>query len=636
MSDENTKQENGNAQNPIDLSSLSNLEFKTAWTPASMPGERAPRPRDAFFNKRGDRGDANDRRPQNKPDFRPKGGGKPRSNFRAENGGEENFRGNSQRRNRDKNNSRGGKNFPAHRKHVPFSPTMEVLFYPDDAPFEKLSAIMKASKRTYQLFDIAQLILEKPERFVILAKNLPMPTGETKPLYCAQPFNLPFDEEQDAKRAAIEYFVGELFTRETIEAEAPKGNFQVVNKSSITGDLLGAPNWHKYGEYLREYHAEKCPDTPFEKFSSSVESVRDPEQIAAWIESMKTRTVYKLKNPAEGEDGIFDTREAASNYIAHKMAEQLVKTYEQVRFRGANLSLLPHGRIRRNIEEACRKQRRFPIVTANNLRGRLRRAGFSVYKRGSKGFAFVSVIKRKFLFEGETLADLPQKIFDFILANPAVPARDLPYKMLDLTPPQQQRKEKTLAEENRDGAMDSSTPPDASQDDGLDESQKARMAEIWSELTWLISEGYVVEYADGTLQANPFLPKPKEKVSDSKLPDGEHGDLGAADEPVISQPTQTEKGDESTAGAGEQASEVPPTEPEGESPGECGAENSVLSNVQSAGADGLPPSTQCTDADNSDALKSETSLCSAEKNSDSSPEESAAESEGESEAPQNS
>lgn len=58
---------------------------------------------------------------------------------------------------------------------------------------------------------------------------------------------------------------------------------------------------------------------------ASIESVRDEEQINAWLEQMKKRNVYKLKSPAEGENDIFDTREAAANYISSKFGADLVK-----------------------------------------------------------------------------------------------------------------------------------------------------------------------------------------------------------------------------------------------------------------------------------------------------------------------
>ena len=280
-----------------DLSELTSLQFATAWTPSSNSAQRDfPPRRERGFDNRKPKFSQQKRDGENKKDRRNAGDGKKGKRIK-------------------------------HDKKPPFNFSMEVLFYPDDAPIDKLAKVMKASMRTYQLFDIAQLVLEKPERFVILAKNLPDKEGNTAPLYCAQPYNLPFEDEQSAKSAAVKFLVDEKFEKVQQECEPPKGNFQIVNRSKITGDLLGAPNWHKYNEYLHEYHREKCPQIPFEKFASEVEGVRDADEISKWVEQMKVRTVYKLKEPGEGENSIFETREAAMNHVAHKWGAELVKKY---------------------------------------------------------------------------------------------------------------------------------------------------------------------------------------------------------------------------------------------------------------------------------------------------------------------
>lgn len=552
MSEQENKRENKTGE--IDLSELSNLQFATAWTPSSSisPKTFSPRGSGSFKGPRRDG-----------PRF-----GKPRDGGDFKKRPFKDRRDGSPRQDSDKPFKRRPKPFDKKAKREPFAFSMEVLFYPEDAPFNKLSDIMKASKRTYQLFDIAEIILEKPERFVVLAKNLPDAEGNAKPLYCAQPLNLPFEDEAAAKTAAVDAKFDELFVSEEIDAEPPKGEFQVVNRCSITGDLLGAPNWHKYGEAVREYHSRKFPKMPFEKFSASIESVRDADQIAAWLETMKKKTVFKLKEPQEGAPESFDTREAARAYISEKFGAELVRTYEQVRMRGEYVAKLPFGRIRRNIEEACRKQKKFPIVTANNLRGRLRRSGFTVYKRGSKGFAFVSTIKRKFIFEGESLSEVPQKIFDFITANPAIRAADLPYKYLGLEAPKSEAKSKTLAQEHSEGAetLESQKPAESAE---LPDETKALLSSVWSELAWLVSEGYVVEYADGTLQANPYLPKPKDKA---QAADPEAEAAKAGDEPIIAPKEKPESAEEDTSEkSAEDSAPAEPSESGGGQPAESPA-----------------------------------------------------------------
>lgn len=514
---------------PIDLSELANLEFSTAWSPSTNTGKFEPRGEggrpfkkrefrdraDGEFKKREFRRPSDrdfsksDRRPR-----RPDGRGEGRPGERQQ-------------------GQKGGFRKPPLKK-APFAFTMEVLFYPEDAPFAKLADVMKHLKRTYQLFDIAELVLEKPERFVILAKNLPETDGITKPLYCAQPMNLPFETEEEAKKCAVDHWMGELFEKAEVEAEAPKGAFQVVNRCSLSGDLLGAPNWHKYGEYIREYHAQKYPNMPYEKFLASIETVRDEEKIAEWLELMKKREVYRLKDA----ETVFETRESACAYIVEQKGGELVKTYEQVRMHGADISKLPFSsRIRRNLEAAWSKQKRFPIITANNLRGRLRRAGFTIYKRGSKGFAFVSAVKRKFLLEGDSLSDLPQKIFDFITANQAVKAADLPYLYLGLKAPKGVSKAAPLAEEHKKQSEggEVSAPVALEPVPELSQETVSKLKDVSNELLWLISEGYVVEYADSTLQANPRLPRPKERSSKTIASDAESIVLGVEDEPIISE-----------------------------------------------------------------------------------------------------
>lgn len=511
MPEENTNQ-------PIDLSELANLQFSTAWSPSTnYSGFEDRKPARGGFKKRGEFD-------TKKRDFKREKSSK----FESEESKGRKF--NSDKKSDKKFDRRDNKK-PA--KKAPFVFSMEVLFYPEDAPFAKLADVMKHLKRTYQLFDIAELVLEKPERFIILAKNLPLEDGTVKPLYCAQPANIPFEDEESAKKFALECRLNEMFEQVEVEAEAPKGSFQVVNRCSISGDLLGAPNWHKYGEYVREYHAQKFAKMPYEKFLASVETVRDEALVAQWLEQMKKRLVYKLKD----SETTFETREAAMNYIAEQKSGELVKSYEQVRMHGSDIAKLPFGsRIRRNLEAAWSKQKHFPIVTANNLRGRLRRGGFTIYKRGSKGFAFVCAVKRKFLLVGDSLSDTPQKIYDFLMENQGVKASALPYLYLGLQAPQDVSKAATLAEEHKKEAEGGavSAPVSIVENAEISAEDFAKIKEVSNDLLWLISEGYVVEYADGALQANPRLPRPKDKGAKTIVSDAESIVLGVEDEPIVS------------------------------------------------------------------------------------------------------
>ncbi len=516
----------------VDLSELQNLQLNTAWSPTTNYSKFEPRERNDF-RKGGDF----KRKPRTEgEEFKKRGEFKKRE-FKKRDGDSAERPAREPRKFDGKPGERkaGGRPQKGDFKRkapAPFDFSMEVLFYPEDAPFAKLADVMKHLKRTYQLFDIAELVIEKAERFIVLAKNLPSEDGTVKPLYCAQPSNLPFEDEAEAKKAALDYWFTQLFETKEEDAEAPKGNFQVVNKTNLNGALLGAPNWHKYAESVREYHAKNFANMPFEKFSASIESVRDEASVTAWLEQMKKREVYKLK---EGEE-TFENKDTANAYILEQKGAELVKTYEQVRMHGSDIALLPFGsRIRRNLEAAWAKQKRFPIVTANNLRGRLRRAGFTIYKRGSKGFAFVCAVKRKFLFEDESLSDNPQKILDYIVANQGVKASKLPYLYLGLEAPKQEDKSANLADEQKkqDKGEEVSAPIVVEPAAEITAENLKALKEVSNELLWLISEGYVVEYADSSLQANPRLPRPKDKTAKMTASDTESIALGVEDEPIV-------------------------------------------------------------------------------------------------------
>ena len=87
------------------------------------------------------------------------------------------------------------------------------------------------------------------------------------------------------------------------------------------------------------------------------------------------------------------------------------------------------------MEGALERQRRFPLDTANALRGRLRREGFTIFKKGSKGVSYVCSVKRKFRVPGQTFADTIGGLISFIETHAMIKASELPAKFLGIQPP---------------------------------------------------------------------------------------------------------------------------------------------------------------------------------------------------------
>jgi hypothetical protein len=313
-----------------------------------------------------------------------------------------------------------------------FQPTLEVLFYPDDAAFRALTKAIRSSCRTYELFEVAHLILQKPERFVVVLKPYPRRDAPPGRVYVAQPDHLPFETEEEAVAHVFEKHLAKFFETQEVEVEAPKGNFVGVSRCGFTGELLGPPNYHLYPQLLREHHARRLSRMSYEKFASRVELVKEPEQVAAWLEKMKKATRYKLKEAIEGAPEFFENLDAARQFLLAKKKDTIVRGLETARYPGRMIEQFAPGDIRASVEAVLEQQRRFPLDTANNLRGRLRRMKFNLYKKGAKGVSYVCAVKRSFRTPQTVLADHVQKLITFIEEHPMVPLGKLPQDFLGL------------------------------------------------------------------------------------------------------------------------------------------------------------------------------------------------------------
>src|SRR3954466_5352755 len=109
---------------------------------------------------------------------------------------------------------------------------------------------------------------------------------------------MPFESDEAAVAHVLSNHLDKFFDRAEVEVEPPKGNFQVINKDSVTGELLGPPNYHRYNQIVQQHHATKLARMPFETFKSRIETIRDPEVVNQWLAKMKKTTRYTWKTGA--------------------------------------------------------------------------------------------------------------------------------------------------------------------------------------------------------------------------------------------------------------------------------------------------------------------------------------------------
>ena len=559
--DDNASNENPSKDfNKLDLTQLQSFSFGTQWTQdkgaAHSEARHDDRPRRDDDRPRRDSGapagPSRDRRGFRKPvgaandapvaapsneAGAPRGeyrggprrdggtGGAPRGEFRGgprreDSGGPRgDFRGGGQRD--------GGF---AERDRGPYiSPFFNVIFYPEDIGFTALAKAIRTSCRTYELFEIARVIIGKNDRFIaVIQRKSPeevaamatgsysenaagaseIPLAKSVPMAISIPDGVPFESEEAAIAHVMSTHLGTFFDVADIEVEPPKGNYQVINKCSVTGELLGPPNYHRYAQIVQQHFANKISRMSIDAYRARIETVRDPEVVNQWLAKMKKATRYTWKHTPEGGEPLaFDLLDEARMYLLTHAKDKVVKLVESARFHGKLLELLPQGEIRRSLEGALERQRRFPLDTANALRGRLRREGFTIFKKGSKGVSYVCAVKRKFRIPGQTFADSIGALISFIEAHPMTKASELPVKFLGIQPPATSApaaapEGSTVPPIQNSGTIPPITPEAATVLTAEDQSKLNRLN---GDLRWLVTEGYVTEFIDGRLFAAPAM-----------------------------------------------------------------------------------------------------------------------------------
>ncbi len=457
------------------------------------------------------------------------------------------------------------------------SPFFGVTFYPEEASFTALVKTIRSSFRTFELFEIARVVVGKADRCIALLQRLPATNADVSPaadpgagpakpapIAISVPDSLPWETEEAAVAHVMATHLSVFFEASEVEIEPPKGNFQVINKCGMTGELLGPPNYHRYPQIMRQHHAARVR-LPFEAFAARIETVRDPEVVNQWLAKMKKVTRYTWKPAAEGDAApAFDTMEDARQHLLANAREKVVRLVESWRFAGKNLETLPPGEIRRAVEGALERQRRFPLDTANALRGRLRREGLSIFKKGSKGITYVCAVRRKFRTPDQVFAENLGALITFIETHPMIRRGELPEKILGLKMPAAVPPEKpptavspavvangsapgvaTAGPNSDPTASPASVPSEVAIGAGGSGSAAAgspfspedreRLSKMHGDLRWLVSEGYVMEFMDGRLFAPPPVAAARQQEAETAEDDPEN----FPDTPAAVPPSET-------------------------------------------------------------------------------------------------
>jgi len=367
------------------------------------------------------------------------------------------------------------KNRPSQDRHAPpvtqMPPEITIRFLPYALAFDNVVAQIKSGSVAYSVFALARLFLEKPERYEVCltakTKSSLYQLGEGSSVSLTGEFL-----ERNAFRFACENF----YKIDITQSDPIKGNFSNVARCRLSGTLLGPTNHHNYQPQLRSLYEQRFSRRmSFADYQRQIEIANDPALIERWKEEARTVTTFTTSR--EETPSIFSSAAEAERHFRSKYLTGLLHSVAEVIIGGVLSRRLHDRALDRAIEDAWTREVRSPSNMMQELASRMRESGLNVF-RHRRGMLFVSPIRvRPFVHAQAEVSSSVNAILGALAAVPGINRKEIFEKLIT---------------------------------DVASEGADSRKLAFASDLRWLINEGYVIEFNDGSLD----IPRGKAKSAE--------------------------------------------------------------------------------------------------------------------------
>jgi hypothetical protein len=460
---------------PVEPADLLDLKLLPAWVkePGAKSqhdhytGEKAPvesRSRDSIGTHKDRKFRSRERRQDRQP---------PKSKPDRRQHGRMSKKGGARHRDSDRANIRRSPDRVAQAPPKPFEGT--IRFLPRQSVFENVVAQIKSGSVAYSLFVLAGLFLEKPGRYEVRltakAEALLYQLGEDGGISVDREF---------LERNAFRFAQRDFYQVNVVESDPIKGNFSNVARCRLSGVLLGPTNHHAYQPQLRSLYEQRFSRRmSFADYQRQIEIVSDPAVVERWKEEARKITTFATVR--EQTPLTFSSAAEAERHFRSHYFPELIRNVGDITIGGTSSRSLPDRILNRAIEQAWVRETRSPSNIMQELASRFRQNGLHIF-RHRRGMLFVSPIRvRAFVHEHAGVSPLVNAILEAVSATAGI---------------------------NRKQLFETLT------DNGTSEEVEPRRLALASDLRWLISEGYVIEFNDGSLDRPRMKPKqPQQSVA---------------------------------------------------------------------------------------------------------------------------
>ena len=347
-------------------------------------------------------------------------------------------------------------------------PDITIRFLPRQSVFENVVAQIKSGSVAYSLFVLARLFLEKPGRYEVR-----LTAKVEAPLYqLGEDGGVSVDREF-LERNAFRFAQRDFYQVNVVESDPIKGNFSNVARCRLSGTLLGPTNHHAYQPQLRSLYERRFRRRmSFADYQRQIEIVSDPAVVERWKEEARKVTTYTTWR--DQPPVTFSSAAEAERHFRLHYFPALVRGVQDVTVGGTPSRSLPDRILNRAIEQAWARETRSPSNMMQELASRFRQNSLHIF-RHRRGMLFVSPIRvRAFVHEHAGVSPSVNAILDAVATTAGINRKELCETLTG---------------------------------NGASEYAEPRRLALASDLRWLINEGYVIEFNDGSLD----LPRGKSK-----------------------------------------------------------------------------------------------------------------------------
>ena len=268
----------------------------------------------------------------------------------------------------------------------------------------------------------------------------------------------------DTKERAIEHIIknGMMSIADVVcdDDVKPKGNYTTILKCPKTDKLFPPKSFHEFENIIKEHLAKEKICLNYQNFADQLILIDDKSIIDGWKEKPLEKTLYILKKSIVSNK-TFSTIDSLKKYIDRVGSDKIIKTIKSITI-NKNKSLKLDEHLKNYVDNYMKSTNKWKKDLFFSILINLKKSNFSIFKFGQKKYLYACGIKPKSI-DLKLLSSNCIKIIKLITVHKSIKKIEILNNMND---------------------------------------EKLKKDFILIELKWLLSEGYIKEFSDGTITVN--------------------------------------------------------------------------------------------------------------------------------------